>query len=549
MAWIADAQGKVYWFNRRWHDYIGAGAGEAGSGFRALHADHAERVARSFRAAVARGGAWEDTFPLRRWDGVYRWFLSRAEPVRDPTGAVVHWFGTNTDVTEARETQAALRDAAERVELALGAGAIIGTWFWDLVADRFTIDEPFALAFGIDPSRVHNGLNLEQVIETVHPDDKAGLREAIAAAIARGGPYAHQYRVRRSDGNYYWIEANGRVDHGADGTPLAFPGVLVDLQERRALQEERDRAQRLLETFTRALPGVVYAKDLRGAMLVANRGAAELIGKPPEFFIGKTDAEFLDSAEEAAAVMATDRRIMETGVGEQIEEEVSRPGGERTIWLSTKEPLRDEAGQVIGLIGSSVDVTAWKRTEEARELLAREVDHRARNVLTIIQSVVRLTDASGPDDLRAVISGRVDAIARAQGSLAKSNWEGARFEDVIRQELAACARVEHVHLEGPDLYLSAEQVQPLSMIVYELSTNAMKYGALSAPEGAVSIRWTGSGRDWKLTWTEAGGPVVAQPTRAGFGSRLIANLARQLGGAATFTWEPTGLVAEIEVRP
>ena len=164
------------------------------------------------------------------------------------------------DVTARREAEAALRasealarENIQRVQLALAAGAIVGTWFWDLPTDRFTVDEAFARSFGLDPALGRVGLSLEQVVANVHPDDKAGLIAAISEVVARGGAYAHQYRVRRTDGKYYWIEANGRVDHAPDGTPLSFPGVLVDVQERRALEAERDRATAELRALTETL--------------------------------------------------------------------------------------------------------------------------------------------------------------------------------------------------------------------------------------------------------------------------------------------------------
>ncbi len=152
-----------------------------------------------------------------------------------------------------RASEALARENVQRVQLALAAGAIIGTWFWDLPTDRFTVDEAFARAFGIDPALGRVGLSLEQVVATVHPDDKPGLAVAINEAIARGDAYAHQYRVRRDDGKFYWIEANGRVDHAPDGTPLSFPGVLIDVEERRAVEAERDRVAAALRALNETL--------------------------------------------------------------------------------------------------------------------------------------------------------------------------------------------------------------------------------------------------------------------------------------------------------
>ena len=152
-----------------------------------------------------------------------------------------------------RASEARARTNAERVQLALAAGAIIGTWLWDLPTDRFTVDEPFARAFGLDPALGHVGIPLAQIISTVHPDDRSALTEAIDLAIARGGPYAHQYRTRRADGRYYWLEANGRVDQAPDGTPLSFPGVLIDVEERRAVKAERARVTEELRSLNETL--------------------------------------------------------------------------------------------------------------------------------------------------------------------------------------------------------------------------------------------------------------------------------------------------------
>ena len=164
------------------------------------------------------------------------------------------------DITARKQAEVALRaseawarENAERVQLALAAGAIIGTWFWDLPSDRFTVDEAFARAFGLDPALGRDGIPLAQIVATVHPDDQEGLATAISEAVASGGAYAHQYRTRRADGRYYWLEANGHVTRGADGTPQSFPGVLIDIEERRAIEAERERATALLRSLNETL--------------------------------------------------------------------------------------------------------------------------------------------------------------------------------------------------------------------------------------------------------------------------------------------------------
>ncbi|EPM56778.1 sensory box histidine kinase/response regulator [Pseudomonas syringae pv. actinidiae ICMP 19071] len=194
-----------------------------------------------------------------------RWFEVKAVRVGEPADRqIAVMFSDVTARRDAEErlrtSEAVARENAERVQLALAAGAIIGTWHWDLPSDRFTVDEAFARAFGLDPALGHEGLSLEQVTATVHPEDRPGLIDAINAVITSGHLYAHQYRVRRTDGIYYWIEANGRVDRADDGTPLSFPGVLINVDERRSIAAERDRATAALRSLNDTLEQRVAAR-------------------------------------------------------------------------------------------------------------------------------------------------------------------------------------------------------------------------------------------------------------------------------------------------
>ncbi|WP_426289590.1 response regulator [Ensifer adhaerens] len=164
------------------------------------------------------------------------------------------------DVTERKKAEAALResesharDNIQRVQMAMAAGAIIGTWLWDVPTDRFTVDEAFATAFGFDPQQGRSGLSLADIVGAVHPDDQERVTASVREALAKGGAYAHQYRTRREDGRYRWLEANGRVECSSDGVALKFPGVLIDIEERRAVEAERDHALAALRTLNETL--------------------------------------------------------------------------------------------------------------------------------------------------------------------------------------------------------------------------------------------------------------------------------------------------------
>jgi two-component sensor histidine kinase len=276
-------------------------------------------------------------------------------------------------------------------------------------------------------------------------------------------------------------------------------------------------------------------------------GVLEVFGPTPE----REAADFRD------AIKASLESVMATKTAHPM---AARPyalptedgGTVERYWSAINSPILDANGAVTHIVSAVQDVTGEvmeRRSEEARLLLMREVDHRARNALAIVQSFVRLTTAASFEDFRDVLEGRVAAMARAQTSLAARRWEGAWLADVIEAELASLAEAGRYHLSGPRVLLPAEQVQPLSMVVHELATNARKYGSLSEPAGRLAVGWAEEveGR-LRITWSEEGLQAVKPPQRQGFGSHLIAQLARQLEGEVAYDWRPTGLKVEFVLK-
>jgi PAS domain S-box-containing protein len=147
-----------------------------------------------------------------------------------------------------RASEAKAREQAERVQLALDAGAIIGTWVWTVQTNHFVGDERFARSFGLDPARCRAGLTLEDVLPSIHEEDRETVVAEVGEALRRGGPYRCEYRVRQHDGVFRWIEANGRVDHDEDGAPIRFPGVLIDIEHRRAIEAALRELNQQLES-------------------------------------------------------------------------------------------------------------------------------------------------------------------------------------------------------------------------------------------------------------------------------------------------------------
>jgi two-component sensor histidine kinase len=209
--------------------------------------------------------------------------------------------------------------------------------------------------------------------------------------------------------------------------------------------------------------------------------------------------------------------------------------------------------------GIMPDISPRRADEARRSLLMRELDHRAKNTLAVVQSVLRLTPADEPRTFAAAVQARVAALARAHSLLAEGGWSGADLRAVAERELAPYTsthpeRGTAISLDGPPVSLAAAAVQPLAMVLHELATNAAKHGALSIPDGAVEVRWragrrAGEDEMLRLRWTEAGGPPIAgSPKRRGFGTRVVeATVRGQLGGSVERRWEPTGLVIEIAI--
>lgn len=227
---------------------------------------------------------------------------------------------------------------------------------------------------------------------------------------------------------------------------------------------------------------------------------------------------------------------------------VRRPDGEVRWCVGTAAATVDPGGRVVRVSGVTVDITERKRAEERQNLLAREVDHRAKNALALAQSIVRLTRA---DEIKAYVSaveGRINALARVHTILSLSSWQGAELSKLIEEELAPYSLGGQIKLAGPEVQLPPATAQTLALALHELFTNSAKYGALSTRSGRLAIGWKAENDLLVLTWEETGGPLVRTPKSRGFGTRsLLASVESQLGGQAQFDWRSEGLLCRLDV--
>jgi PAS domain S-box-containing protein len=240
----------------------------------------------------------------------------------------------------------------------------------------------------------------------------------------------------------------------------------------------------------------------------------------------------------------------QSGPALQTEFRVCRPSGQMRWCVGTAVASLDATDHVVRISGVTVDITDRKEAEERQALLAREVDHRARNALALVQSIVRLTRADTIKSYIAAVEGRIGALSRAHTLLAQSRWNGADLRKLADEELAPyrTGDTDKIVVNGPDLSLEPRAAQTLALALHELSTNAAKYGALSVLAGRVQLTWELKPERLLLRWAESGGPPVVAPASPGFGIRVIgASVERQLEGEAQFDWNPEGLHCTLSV--
>ena len=212
-------------------------------------------------------------------------------------------------------------------------------------------------------------------------------------------------------------------------------------------------------------------------------------------------------------------------------------------WVAAKgRAIFDADGRCVRVIGTAIDISKRKEAEERQVLLAREVDHRARNTLAVIQSIIRLTRAKNVDDYVQVIDGRIKALARAHTLLSDSRWHGADLATLVTEELAPYRAGDKITIRGPDVSLQPATAQGLALALHELATNAAKHGALSSPSGKITLDWQLQSGALTLDWSENGGPAIVEPSSRSFGLKVIvASIEQQLGGQASFDWNRQGL--------
>lgn len=377
-----------------------------------------------------------------------------------------------------------------------------------------------------------------------------------AAALIRSQPGCERLPlVFLSGGDADDLVRAAAVPGPVDCLALAMPREI--LRSRAAILLELHEQGRELRALRRSYDDAIVSKTLDGVITSWNEGAVRVFGFEAAEMIGRSILRVIppELHEEETQILGRLRR------GERIEHfetDRVRKDGQRIRISLTVSPVRDASGRIIGASKIARDVSERRRAEQHRELLIHELNHRAKNMLALVQSLASQTRRSvaSPEHFHDAYAQRLAVLARVYDTLTREGWTGVSLAQIARESVVsrpvpgARARVS---LEGPDIRLEANAAVTLSMVLHELYVNAVKYGALSGEAGGVRLSWTTlaeSGRTGRvqLCWVERGGPPVARVSHTGFGSRLIRQAMRELDGEHEMRFEPAGLEVALRWR-
>lgn len=460
------------------------------------------------------------------------------------------------DLAGAGQTRAALRESRVRLEIATAA-AELGVWEFNLDTGRMMYSKRARTILGLPAD---GPVTLRRLRRLTHPDDRR--RTALAARRAvdpklreRAGS---EFRIfRPSDGEMRWVSVHGQVvfarrPEGIRAT--RYIGTLQDITERHRAEAAIRASETRLRLALDAGRMAVWAYDLATQAIESSPELNRILGFPADAqpTLAEIDACYLPGEQERIRTIA--REALARGERHfQAEYGWLRPDRAQS-WLQLRAEIQlDAAGRPATVLGVLLDVTERKQAEARQQTLIHELNHRVKNILAAVQSLARQSfrGTGSSAEMREAFEARIQAFSRAHDVLTRQNWTGASLQGVVAEVTAPYREGgTRFSIEGPPLWLPPPLALTLSMALHELTTNALKYGALSVAGGTVSIGWRDvdreTGRGFVLVWQERGGPAVTAPTRRGFGTRLLGQgLSTDMGGGIDLAFLLDGVVCTI----
>ncbi len=560
LVWTDLPDGQCDWLSSQWGKYTGIPERELlGLKWleRVIHPDDRDRTLACWQAACADKAEYDLEYRIRRDDGEYRWFKTRGVPIRDENNRIVYWFGTCTDIEDIRRAEQRERALIESNLAAIAkfeavfnqSGIFAG--IMDLDGNLREVNEFAVEACGYTRDEVLNRPFWKSPWWRGLEGVKARLRAATVQA-ASGIVFHDVLPYWTADGERIIDFAMHPIRDQMGEVRFLHP-TGFDITERRRMEEAlRESEATFRAMFSISSVGKVQADPHTGVFLRANAAMSELTGYTETELLRLGFAQITHPEDWLQDKEGIRRLVSGEAVKFDTETRYVRQDGS-IVWVrATLNLISGEDGRPLRTTAVIQDINERKRAEEHAQVLMREVNHRAKNMLTLVQAIARQTAAADPKEFISRFDQRVQALAASQDVLVKSGWQRVPLESLIRAQLAHFQDLldSRIVIQGPSLNISATAAQTIGIAVHELATNASKYGALSNGRGRVEIAWTMLGGDgvprFRMQWSEAEGPPVAAPERVGFGSTVLQHLARMsLSADAQLNFAASGLVWEI----
>lgn len=533
-----------------------------------LHPDDRERTGAAFAAACdpARRALYDVEYrTVGKDDGLIRWVAAKGRGIFDAGGRCVRVIGTAIDITDRKRTEAALAESEARLRTL--TDNLPAALVYQLETSRDLSERRYTYVSG--NCEALTGVPLNEgladpfaFLSKVEPEDAAALFENEEIAARQLTMLEAELRARKPDGRQVALHVYSKPREATDGK-LLWDGLLLDVTDLRQTERALRRQAEELRTVFDAVPaGIWITHDPCAREITGNARSYELLRLEPGTNQSKSDPgtptdhfRFLDN--EGQELRPEELPVQRAARGQEVrdyEYRVAFDDGSHVDIFGNAIPLRDGDGGLLGAVAAFVDITARKRWEEHQRLLVNELNHRVKNTLASVQSIASqsLRGAATPEEARRAVEARLQALARAHDVLTLQNWESASLHDIVARavEPYGNARENRLHIRGPAVRVRPRMALSLAMALHELATNAAKYGALSNESGQVIISWSAHGAaqpaHLRLEWKESGGPPVQQPSRRGFGSRLLErSLAQELDGEVTIDFRADGVVCTI----
>jgi PAS domain S-box-containing protein len=468
-----------------------------------------------------------------------RWSM---KPWRTPDGRIGGALLFSELITEQIEGRRALAASEARFRATFENAAVgIG---------HFTLDGRM-LRFNNTMSRIlgwpRDELATKRFQEFTHPDDLAfELVHWEQLCDGKVNSYSVDKRILRKDGKIVWILRTVSSVRTNDGSVDYLLAVIEDIAARKRAEEKLHKSEERFRSSLLRSPLPVLMYNDREQILAVSQSLLEKTGYSREELRRMEDWTTRAYGERSDEVLEWFRRIIaKEPEAQSTELTIQTKDGRKRLWNFVVSALGVQSDGRRLFVCMAHDSTEQKAYEEQILFLMREVNHRAKNMLSLVQAIARQTAAHEPEDFIDHFTERIQALAANQDLLVRNEWRGVDMEDLVHAQLAHFADLvgPRITVDGPKLHLDAAAAQAIGLALHELATNAGKYGALSTDVGSVDVRWRLDGGIFKMSWTESNGPPVRRPERQGFGSTVINSMTkRTVGGEVELDYAHSGLV-------